>query len=73
MSAIRPTSPTASPAAEAIGLILVPGFALMSYAGVVTLPREERERTTPYGFSSGGDDLAPRAHRRGAKCPMRLG
>jgi hypothetical protein len=46
---------------------------LMALAGVVTLPREERERTTPYGFSSGRDDLAPRAHRRGAKCAMRLG
>jgi len=35
--------------------------------GVVTLPREERARTTPYGFSSGRDDLAPRAHRRSAE------
>ena len=34
--------------------------------GIVTLPCEERERTTPQRFSSGRDDLAPRAHRRGA-------
>jgi hypothetical protein len=45
----------------------------ISYAGIVTLPCEERERTTPQRFSSGRDDLAPRAHRCGAKRVMRLG
>ena len=34
--------------------------------GTVTLPCEERERSTPYGFSSRRDGLAPRGHRRGA-------
>jgi len=34
--------------------------------GIVTLPCEERERTTPQRFSSGRDDLVPRTHRRGA-------
>ena len=34
--------------------------------GAVTLPYEERERSTLNGFSSGRDDLAPCAHRRGA-------
>src|SRR5271165_7225287 len=35
-------------------------------AGTVTLPCEERERSTPYGFSNRRDGLAPRGHRRGA-------
>jgi hypothetical protein len=34
--------------------------------GIVTLPCEERERTTPQRFLSGRDDLVPRTHRRGA-------
>jgi hypothetical protein len=34
--------------------------------GIVTLPCEECERTTPQRFSSGRDDLVPRTHRRGA-------
>ena len=34
--------------------------------GVVTLLFEERERTTPYGFSSRRDGLTPCGHRRGA-------
>ena len=34
--------------------------------GVVTLPCEKRERSTPYAFSSRRDGLAPRGHRRGA-------
>ena len=34
--------------------------------GAVTLPCEKRERSTPYGFSSRRDGLAPRGHRRGA-------
>jgi len=38
----------------------------INQAGIVTLPREERERTTPQRFSSGRDDLVPRTHRRGA-------
>ncbi len=36
------------------------------WTGTVTLPCEERERSTPYGFSSRRDGLAPRGHRRGA-------
>ena len=38
----------------------------MARAGTVTLPCENRERATPYGFSSRRDGLAPRGHRRGA-------
>jgi hypothetical protein len=34
---------------------------------IVTLPCEERERTTPQRFPGGRDDLAPCAHRRGAE------
>src|SRR5271166_1942640 len=34
--------------------------------GAVTLPREERERSTPYGTLSRRDGLTPRGHRRGA-------
>ena len=34
--------------------------------GAVTLPCEERERSTPYGSLSRRDGLTPRAHRRGA-------
>ncbi len=34
--------------------------------GAVTLPREERERSTPYGILSRRDGLTPRGHRRGA-------
>ena len=34
--------------------------------GAVTLPREEHERSTPYGFLSRRDGLTPRGHRRGA-------
>jgi hypothetical protein len=34
--------------------------------GAVTLPYEERERSTPNGFSSRRGDLAPRGHRGGA-------
>jgi hypothetical protein len=34
--------------------------------GAVTLPYEERERSTPNGFSSRRDGLAPRGHRCGA-------
>jgi nucleoside-diphosphate-sugar epimerase len=37
-----------------------------SRAGVVTLPFEERERSTPYGSLSRRDGLTPRGHRRGA-------
>ncbi len=37
-----------------------------SRQGTVTLPCEERERSTPYGFSSRRDGLAPRGHRSGA-------
>jgi hypothetical protein len=33
--------------------------------GIVTLPGEERADSKGYRFSSGCDDLAPRAHRRG--------
>jgi hypothetical protein len=36
------------------------------FEGIVTLPCEERERTTPQRFLSGRDDLVPRTHRRGA-------
>ena len=39
---------------------------LIDWKGTVTLPCEERERSTPYGFSSRRDSLAPRGHRRGA-------
>ncbi len=35
--------------------------------GVVTLRWEEARGIAPYGFSCGRDDLAPRAHRRGAE------
>ena len=35
-------------------------------SGIVTLPCEECEWTTPQRFSSGRDDPAPCAHRRGA-------
>jgi hypothetical protein len=34
--------------------------------GAVTLPCEERERSTPYGFLCRRDGLTPRGHRRGA-------
>ena len=34
--------------------------------GAVTLPCEERERSTPCGFLSRRDGLTPRGHRRGA-------
>jgi len=37
------------------------------WRGAVTLPCEERERTTPYGFSSRRDGLTPCAHRRSAE------
>jgi ferredoxin len=49
------------------------GSRLRSYIGIVTLPCEERERTTPQRFSGGRDDLAPCAHRRSAKRAMRSG
>ena len=36
--------------------------------GIVTLPREDHDRTIRgTDFSCGRDDLAPRAHRRGAE------
>jgi hypothetical protein len=35
-------------------------------SGAVTLPREEHERSTPYGFLSRRDGLTPRGHRCGA-------
>jgi hypothetical protein len=39
-----------------------------SLKGIVTLPREERERTMRgTDFQAAADDLAPRAHRRGAE------
>ena len=39
---------------------------LATHKGIVTLPCEEREWTTPQRFLSGRDDLVPRTHRRGA-------
>ncbi len=39
---------------------------LIVWDGTVTLPCEKRERSTPYGFSSRRDGLAPRGHCRGA-------
>jgi len=48
-----------------VGMGMGPGLG-MGDEGTVTLPCEERERSTPYGFSSRRDGLAPRGHRRGA-------
>jgi hypothetical protein len=42
-------------------------------AGAVTLPCEERERSTPYGSLSRRDGLTPRGHRRGAQQAVCLG
>jgi hypothetical protein len=41
--------------------------------GAVTLPCEERERSTPYGSLSRRDGLTPRGHRRGAQQAVCLG
>jgi len=42
--------------------------ACWTFIGIVTLPREERERTCKrYEFLCGRDDVAPRAHRGGAE------
>ena len=40
--------------------------------GVVTLSNREREATVLRAISDGGDCLAPRAHRHGAKRAVRL-
>ena len=45
----------------------------MPCRGVVTLSKRRREAGLLCGTSSGLDDLAPRAHRRGTKRAVRLG
>ena len=45
---------------------MISGIGSIVARGTVTLPCEERERSTPYPFSSRRDGLTPRGHRRGA-------
>jgi putative transposase len=47
--------------------------AMHGFEGAVTLPCEERERSTPYGSLSRRDGLTPRGHRRGAQQAVCLG
>src|SRR5271166_564306 len=48
------------------------GF-VISAAGTVTLPREERDISRPLGMSGRCDRGPPRGHRRSAKRTVRLG
>jgi hypothetical protein len=43
----------------------------MMFAGIVTLPTEEREGLAALEISSSRDQLAPRVHRRGAEAAVR--
>ena len=55
------------------GLLNLQGVRHIDPNGAVTLPCEERERSTPYGSLSRRDGLTPRGHRRGAQQAVCLG